>query len=301
MTVPELACGVLSLGDEPGLVDAVRSLIGQSEPVEIVVVNSGGGDPAARLAAAGIDVAVVNRERRLYPGAVRNIAIELTRAPYVSFLAADCLALPGWVAGRLREHRAGAAGVASCPANAYPNSTCAWASLVLLHNRQLPVGPPHTRVFYGLSYDRSLFERYGLFAEHLRTGEDTEFNHRFGASSVVRATDVRTAHRYPTSLEGFLRDAYRRGCLRATMAGMRAGTRPKSARIAADGALRIFASLRTVLNTPSPDRASLLRAWPLVPLGALVYSVGAVTARFRPYDGSPGSASNARPPSRGML
>src|SRR5438477_9948520 len=108
----ELACAVLSLGDEPGLMAAVTSLLEQDEPVELVIVNSGGNDPEGRLQAAGLDVRAVNRPEPLYPGAVRNLGIQTTRAPYVSFLAADCVALPGWAAGRLREHRAGAAMVA---------------------------------------------------------------------------------------------------------------------------------------------------------------------------------------------
>ena len=140
--MPELACAVLSLGDERGLIDAVRSLLDQSAPVEVVVVNSGGGDPAARLAAAQLDVRAVSVDGRLYPGAVRNIGIELTQAPFVAFLAADCIATPGWAVGRLREHRAGAVAVASSPGNAYPESKSASASMLLLHNRLLAVNAP---------------------------------------------------------------------------------------------------------------------------------------------------------------
>src|SRR5205823_181524 len=135
---PELACAVLSLGDEPGLVEAVASLLAQDEPVEVVVVNSGGGDPEPRLGAAGLEVPVVNRREPLYAGAVRNLGIRATKAPYVCFLAADCIALPGWTAGRLREHRAGADMVASCMALVGDEALAARASLLLLHHRRLP-------------------------------------------------------------------------------------------------------------------------------------------------------------------
>jgi glycosyltransferase involved in cell wall biosynthesis len=277
---------VLSLENEPGLVDAVRSLDTQSEAVEIVVVNSGGGDPAARLFAAGLDVPVVNRLERLYPGAVRNIGIEHTLAPYVSFLAADCIALPDWVAARLREHRGGAAAVASCPANAYPESLSAWASLLLLHNRLLPVGPVDSRLFYGLSYERLLFERFGLFAEDLRAGEDTEFNARFrGKVVIVRAPDVRTAHRYPTTTAALLRDAYRRGRLQAAMLGRIEETRPQGARVAGRAALNVFSSIRPVLRMRGSDRAQMLMAWPIVAPAGVVYALGALTAYFRRYEG----------------
>ena len=286
---PALACAVLSLRDEPSLAEAVRSLLCQSEPVEVVVVNSCGGDPAARLATVGIDVPVVSVEERLYPGAVRNIGIEITRAPFVAFLAADCLAEPGWAAGRLREHHAGAAAVASSLGNAFPHSPSAWASLLLLHNRLLDVNTPSQRLLYGLSYDRRLFDRYGSFREDLRAGEDTEFNARLGReANVVAAADVRTAHRYPTTISAMLRDAYRRGRLQAAMVGqIERGPRgrPRSIEIACRGPRNILRSLWCVWRASPPARARLLRAWPLVAAGGVVYSLGALTASWRPYDG----------------
>ena len=295
---PALACAVLSLRDEPSLVEAVRSLLCQSEPVEVVVVNSGGGDPAARLAAVGIDVPVVGVEERLYPGAVRNIGIEITRAPFVAFLAADCLAEPGWAAGRLREHHAGAAAVASSVGNAFPHSPSAWASLLLLHNRLLDVNTPSQRLLYGLSYDRRLFDRYGSFREDLRAGEDTEFNARLGPeANVVAAADVRTAHRYPTTISAMLRDAYRRGRLQAAMVGqIERGPqgRPRSIKVASRGPRNILRSLWCVWRTSPPARARLLRAWPLVAVGGVVYSLGALSASWRPYDGYDAVAPSPR-------
>ena len=124
----ELACVVMSYRDEPFLADAVRSVLHQDVPVEVVVVNSGGGDPEGRLRAASLDVPVHSVRHRLYPGAARNLGIDLTRAPYLGFLAADCLAAPGWATARLREHHAGAAAVASAMTNVYVESTAAWAA-----------------------------------------------------------------------------------------------------------------------------------------------------------------------------
>src|SRR5688572_15177048 len=86
---PDLACVVLALGNPPELAAAVRSLLDQGEPLEVVVVNSAGGGAAATLAAAGLAVPVVERPERLLPGAARNLGIAATRAPFVAFLAAD--------------------------------------------------------------------------------------------------------------------------------------------------------------------------------------------------------------------
>ncbi len=288
---PDIACGVLSFRDEPGLVDAVRSLLTQSVAAEVVVVNSGGGSPAERLAAAGLSVSVFTRDERLYPGAARNIAIKQTSAPFVSFLAADCVALPGWIAGRLREHRGGAVAVAGSLTNAYPESTTAWASLLLLHSRMLEVIAPRRRLLYGLSYDRRLFEHYGRFREDLRAGEDTEFNGRFDADhSIAAPRDVRTAHRYPTSLAHLFSDAYRRGRLHAAMLGVISNGpsgRPRSVFVLSHTPSTALSVLDCVRRSPGSDRVRLLRALPLAALAGAFYAAGAATAPWRPYDGSP--------------
>ena len=82
------------------LVGAVRSLLAQDVPLEILVVNSGGGDAAGLLARAGLSVRVVETEERLFAGGARNRGIENTAAPHVAFLASDCLACPGWASAR---------------------------------------------------------------------------------------------------------------------------------------------------------------------------------------------------------
>jgi glycosyltransferase involved in cell wall biosynthesis len=279
---PELACAVLSYRDEPFLVDAVQSVLGQDVPVEVVVVNSGGGDPARRLSAAAIDVPVHNVPERLYPGAVRNLGIAMTRAPFMAFLAADCLATPGWAAGRVRAHRSGAAAVASPTTNPYRDSSTAWASLLLQHNRRLAVTAPAQRLYYSLSYDRALFERFGRFREDLRAGEDTEFNARFrDHADIVLGEDVLTAHRYPTEVSAMLRDAFRRGGLQARMQGAIDGGGPQRFRVAMSGPRNLVRSVVVSVRTRGPDRARLLAATPLVAIGAAAYSLGALTAPAR--------------------
>ncbi|MBW8771479.1 MAG: glycosyltransferase [Gemmatimonadetes bacterium] len=277
-----LACAVLSYRDEPFLLDAVRSLLAQDVPIEVVVVNSGGGDPASRIAAAGLDVPVYSVAHRLYPGAARNIGIECTRAPYVAFLAADCLATPGWGTNRIRAHRGGAEAVASPMTTADPSSSVAWAALLLQHNRRLAVTAAKHRLHYSLSYDRALFERFGRFREDLRAGEDTEFNARFsGRARTVLAPDVLTAHRYPTELSAMLRDAFRRGALQSRMQGQIGTTRPQRIRVAFAGPRNVIRSVIVTARSSSPERGMMLRALPLVVAGAAAHFAGALIAPAR--------------------
>ncbi len=250
---------MLSLGDEPGLTRAVESLLGQSQPVELVVVNSGGGDPRRRLLARGLDVPVINRAERLYPGAARNLGIEATGARWVAFLAADCLAEPGWVEARLRAHRAGAAAVASAMVNPFPRSRSACASQLLLHHRRLPGALESERLLFGLSYDRQLFERFGTFRDDIRMDEDTEFNARLGADlRVAWEPDVRTAHLYPDRPLALLRDQWARGRRRARNPAHKPGSRVP--RYTPLGALReARVAVRHVRRVCDPHGPRLLR------------------------------------------
>src|SRR4051794_16628479 len=130
MAAPELCVVVLSRG-EPNLGAAVASLLEQGEPAEIVVAHSGAPlrhDPG---------VAVVDSRTPLTPGGARNAGVRATGAPYVAFLAADNRARPGWIEGRLRRHREGAAAVGTAVAPPRGNSP-ALAAHLLLHSSRMP-------------------------------------------------------------------------------------------------------------------------------------------------------------------
>lgn len=270
---PDLACVVISLRAQPELVDAVRSVLGQDEPVEVAVVNSGGGDAGAPLREAAIDVPVVELPEPVFPGAARNAGVAATSARYVAFLAADCLAEAGWAAARLRAHRAGADAVASAMVCRRPARRPERASLLLLHHRRLPDTPPGSRLLYSLSYDRALFERYGAFREDLRIGEDTVFNRALGPeASVVWDGGVRTAHRFPRTVRALLADQYARGRRRALMGDRR----PLG--LAGRAVLDVGRCARQALATRDPaERRGLVVALPLVPAGAAAYAVGALS------------------------
>jgi glycosyltransferase involved in cell wall biosynthesis len=281
--VPDLACVVIALRAQPELADAVRSVLEQDEPVEVVVVNSGGGDAAALL--AGLDVRVVELPERVFPGAARNAGVAATSARWVAFLAADCLAEPGWAAARLRAHRAGADAVASAMVCRSGAGMAERASLLLLHHRRLPDTPPGFRLLYSLSYERGVLERYGPFREDLRIGEDTVLNRSFGPEvRVVWDPGVRTAHRFPRTLPALLADQYARGRRRASM-----GDLPPW-RLAGRAVLDVGrCSRQALLTRDRAERRRLAAALALVPLGAAAYAAGALSVA------SPSAAMAATP------
>jgi len=209
---PLLAVIVLSLGAPPELTDAVRSLLAQDAPAELIVVNSGGGDSAARLPAGGQGIRLISVDEVLWPGAARNLGIGASRAPFVAFLASDCIAEPGWVAARIDYHLQGASMVASAVVNAQRGNVAAALSHLLTYAGRDPDIHPDRAAPYGASYARWLFEVHGPFREDLRVGEDTEFRLRLEAfHTPVWGPKVRTVHRNPASLLALLRDRYVRG------------------------------------------------------------------------------------------
>lgn len=275
MTEPDIAVVVLSYRNDATVLAAVDSLLEQDEPLEIVVSHSGDGRAPELLAGHAPSVRVVASEQRRLPGAARNAGIAATRAPFVAFLAADCIALPGWAGGRLRRHRAGADAVASAlaPIDASPASL---AAHLLRGSARMPHLNLPARYSGGVSYARSVFDRVGLFEDSLARGEDLRMNRRLLAAGIdiVWAPDVVTAHAYATTIREFLLDEFRRGRVRGSLSEDRRYRR----RVMADPLVRAPKSIWRATRPGSPIPPSVVaRAAPLVAAGALASSLGAAS------------------------
>ena len=210
--IGKLAVIVMAVKAPATLARAVDSVRSQSPEVEIVVVNSGGGD-ARRLLQRQLDqIRLIETATPLFVGAARNIGIESSRAPYVAFLAADCEALPGWVAGRLARHAAGALMVSTAVEPARPGTVIGSMAECLVFPLRSALLGQEAAVHYGRSYDRALFAQVGLFAPRLRVAEDTEFHRRTDTlASPVWAPEIRVRHDDPQALIPLLLDLHRRG------------------------------------------------------------------------------------------
>lgn len=212
---PEISVIVMAINSDPRVMDAVKSLLSGGVPTEIVVVNTGVGSLVGMLGELLEQVVLVESSRLRLPGGTRNLGITQATAPVVAFLAADCLASPGWAALRLAAH-ADAPTVASaiCPA---PDASgrvtpASWAMFSLQHSRRAPNFPPAGAKRYGVSYTRETLWRLGSFREDLRIGEDTEYNDRLArADKPVWRPDLITLHRYPLTFGAAQADAFHRG------------------------------------------------------------------------------------------
>jgi glycosyltransferase involved in cell wall biosynthesis len=272
---PDLAVVVIGYRAPASLVDAVRSLLNQNMPLEIVVVNSGGGNVKALFGGVGIEVPVIEDERELFAGAARNIGIAATRAPFIAFLADDCLACPGWAEARVERHLAGDRAVASAMVNSHPRNPIACAAHLIMFMRRLPGLPAHRALRYGVSFDRRLFDEYGSFDETMQAGEDTEFLNLLPEQlQPVWEPRVQTVHRNETRLFSLLADQYRRGYRRGDY--LATSTRSTPFRSFRD----TFHDRRNVrklakIGLSGSDLIFAMRSMPIVWLALLVKSVGA--------------------------
>jgi hypothetical protein len=218
----DLVTIVIGYQSQPGLLPAVQSLLDQDTATEIVVVNSGGGEVLRDLAPVADRIRLVTCKTPLFVGAARNIGVAASRAPFVAFLAADCLARPGWVSSRLRHHRAGAAVVSSAIAPPDGAGLLAQIATGLTYASRAPDTPMRLVQHYGLSYARQHLALCGHFPPGLRVAEDTALNRvsrRFAAP--FWAPEVQTVHADPATLRDLVADARGRGRRRAFVAPLR--------------------------------------------------------------------------------
>lgn len=222
----DLATVVIGFRSQPGLLDAVRSLLAQDTRTEIVVVNTGGGTVLRDLQPVAEEIRIITCETPLFVGAARNIGVAASRAAWVAFLAGDCRARPGWVAGRLDLHRAQALSVSTA---VLPDGDSVLARVAndLTYASRNPDTPARLVQHYGQSFARWHLRRCGLFPPGLRIGEDTALNET--ASRFARpvwAPQVQTVHRDPDRLFDLVSDARARGQRRAAHGRLRdcAGT-----------------------------------------------------------------------------
>lgn len=215
---PLLAVIVISHGPRATLPAAVQSLLEQGIPIELLVVHTGPGDVQRLLEAHSLSVPVLSEPVPRCVGAARNLGIAHTIAPYVAFLADDCIAAPNWAAARIRAHQQGAQAVASALLPTPLRHPVSLAKFLANHSRRMPRTPAEAALRYGVSYARPLLDTIGPFSEDMPSAEDTHYNHRVSKITEISWSPlVVTLHREPKNILAALRDQYHRGMASSAM------------------------------------------------------------------------------------
>lgn len=216
---PPLSVVVMGYRNRATIVDAVASVVGQRcvEPFEVLVVTSGDDGSAELVRERFPELMVIDTQHRLFAGAARNLGVATSTGEVVAFLAADCVAQPGWVSARLHAHGRGHVAVASAVTTAPPQRPAPWALHFDMYCYRLagrPAGPlaANDPAAHGLSFNRALLERIGPFDETTLIGEDTDAAARVNetGADIWYEPSVVTAHRGPLRFSDVLREAHRR-------------------------------------------------------------------------------------------
>lgn len=202
---PQLTVIVMSVDSDLKAVDALASI--DTTGIEKILVNTGSGSLGDYINQD--DVLLIESPQKQYPGGTRNIGILHSTAPIISFLAADCLISPGSLEKRIEAHRRGFALVSS---SLRPSSDAwaSWACYIYLHRHRMPEHCRGSGSSFGLSYNRNLFQKYGLFDETMRVAEDAAFNQLCNKEPSYISRDILTFHKYPETLRDAMRDISQR-------------------------------------------------------------------------------------------
>ena len=294
--VPTLAAIVIAQNDRHRIEAALDALVRQevSEPIEIILVDSGTDDTAEFVRERYPQVRVVHLPEPALPGRARNAGLRITSARYVSFPGSHVVVAPGALQHRIDAHASGAAMVTGSALNGTPTLS-GWASYFLDHSEALPgrpssalAGPPSH-----CSYLTEALVAAGGFPEDRRVGEDTVVNAELfrRGHPALRASKIRFRHVSPCRTPARLaRHHFERGRGYGRILWERSeeSRRPK-ARLRTMGWLlasypyrRLRLVTRNVLLWGGPLRWRYAASLPLVALGTLAAALGAFTFLLRP-------------------
>ncbi len=162
------------------------------------------------LARAGVLRSVRLAPGSAPPGANRNAAWRIARAPVVAFTDDDCRPPPDWLEKALEA--AGQHPGAIVQGRTLPDPVEGAIEHATHYHSRLVVPPTPWAQCCNIMYPRDVLERVGGFAEDAYTGEDTDLALRARAAGTryVAAGDVLTYHAVvEMSLAGRLRDTWR--------------------------------------------------------------------------------------------
>ncbi len=184
---------------------------------EVVVCHDSRGERTAALleahplAAAGVLRSVGLPPGRNPPGAQRNVAWRLARAPLIAFTDDDCRPPPTWLERALAaaiDHRG-----AIVQGTTRPDPDELGLLHACAHPHTQDIDPPVDWVqTCNVVYPREVLERAGGFDERLEGGEDTDlaWRARAGGAPLVGAPEALTYHAVePRSLAGAVRASWR--------------------------------------------------------------------------------------------
>ncbi|HEY74301.1 MAG TPA: glycosyltransferase [Thermoflexia bacterium] len=179
----------------------LSSLLAQDfdESYEIIVVDSSSDETPRIIASEFPTVHLIHLDQQTDPGTARNLGIVQAAGEIIACIDADCIAPPDWLKRMMAAQRADHEVVGGAVENGNSESVIAWAGYLGEFREWLPVGKPrlvnHVPTC-NISYNRSIFARFGGFPTEFYPQEDLLFHWRLSQHGVPIWFDPNTRVRH---------------------------------------------------------------------------------------------------------
>jgi len=263
------------------------------EPYEIIVVDSSSDDTPAIISEAFAQVKLLHRTERTDPGTARNLGIAQARGEIVACLDADCTAPRDWLRRMVAAQRAGHPIVGGSVENGNPERTLAWAGFFGEFREFIAVGEPRLVSHLptcNISYQRSIFGRFGGFPTTFYPQEDLLFHWRLGQQGIPIWFDpsITVRHTHRTHWRSYLTHQRRIGHITAQvleLTGQEGAFLARSPLLASLVAplLPLVKFLRTLTHFINWRPADVRRHWAALPLllvGLYAWVIGFVAGAW---------------------
>ena len=259
-------------------------------PLETIVVDSSSDGTNTFVRNAFPAVELIHYPNRKYCGEARNIAIAASGGDVIALLDADCTAAPDWIEMITKSHSAGYPAVGGSIGNANPDSLVGWSAYLQEFVRWMPGTPEgfcNDVAGANMSYDTSLFQRFGPFIEGTY-GSDTEFHWRLKDAGIAIRFEpgIRVTHRNIASFPRYIGHEFEHGRdfarvrIRARSFGLKKRLLYALAWPLIAGKLTAEVAGLSLANGISLVR--LLSAWPLLITGITAWSIGEACGYIKP-------------------
>jgi glycosyltransferase involved in cell wall biosynthesis len=252
-------------------------------PFEVIVVDSGNDNTSDLARRALPQVRALRLPERATPPLARNAGAEAARGDVLAFIDSDAYADESWVDNVAAAAATGYDLICGSIENANPLSAVARAEELLQFNEFLPDLPGGPRWFAfsaNMIMLKAAFRRFGPFVD-MRAAEDVVFSRKLIAEGgrVLFYPSLRVQHDNRTQLQPYLRNQF--------LLGKHTAIARRIVRFADTDSYWLFLvmlplgpvaklakiSLRFLRQRPRRI-LSLVREFPVVSLGACVYSLG---------------------------
>jgi len=281
---PELSVIIASYNSGALIEDCLNSLAHQDtdRPFEIIVVDSSTDGRAVRACERFPGVHWHRFPQRRFCGDARNFGISVARGRIIAFLDADCRAKRNWAAELLKAHRSTELAIGGPLANGNPESIVGWAAYFCEFSQWMPGRSSQEMADIpgaNMSYKKEVFETYGPMTGGTYCS-DTEFHWRLARDGyrLKFVPEALVFHHNIDRLGRFLKHEYEHGrsFARVRVRFQNFSMLRRWTYVAFSFLLPLWLLLKIGMRnfTNRVYISHFLKAWPLLSLGVISWSIG---------------------------